>query len=82
MVYRMEFVIINSIEELDERHATELDHLEIKLKKIQLESENKKKAKNAAKKERESMRKKHENEKAKLLFSEDDQIELEKLNLR
>lgn len=70
-----DFVIINSIEQLDERHATELEHLEAKLKKLQI-------AKKAAKKERESMKKKHEDEKAKLLFSEDDQIELEKLDLR
>ena len=70
-----DFVTINSIEQLDERHATELEHLEAKLKKLQI-------AKKAAKKERESMKKKHEDEKAKLLFSEDDQIELEKLDLR
>ena len=70
-----DFVTINSIEQLDERHATELEHLEDKLKKLQI-------AKKAAKKERESMKKKHEDEKAKLLFSEDDQIELEKLDLR
>jgi len=69
-----DFVIINSIEQLDERHATELEHLEARLKKLQI-------AKKAAKKERESMKKKHEDEKAKLLFSEDDQIELEKLDL-
>ena len=70
-----DFVTINSIEQLDERHATELEHLEAKLKRLQI-------AKKAAKKERESMKKKHEDEKAKLLFSEDDQIELEKLDLR
>ena len=70
-----DFVAINSIEQLDERHATELEHLEAKLKRLQI-------AKKAAKKERESMKKKHEDEKAKLLFSEDDQIELEKLDLR
>ena len=70
-----DFVIINSIEQLDERHATELEYLEAKLKRLQI-------AKKAAKKERESMKKKHEDEKAKLLFSEDDQIELEKLDLR
>merc|ERR1712137_1110215 len=69
-----DFVIINSIEQLDERHATELGHLEARLKKLQI-------AKKAAKKERESMKKKHEDEKAKLLFSEDDQIELEKIDL-
>ena len=74
--FRMtDFVIINSIEQLDERHATETEHLEAKLKKLQV-------SKKAAKKERESMKKKHEDEKAKLLFSEDDQIELEKLDLR
>jgi len=69
-----DFVTINSIEQLDERHASELEHLEVKLKRLQI-------AKKTAKKERESMKKKHEDEKAKLLFSEDDKIELEKLDL-
>ena len=66
---------------LDQRHETEFSVLEEKLEQLRLSADNKKKAKNTAKKERESLRKKHEEEKAKLLFSENDEIQLEKLNL-
>ena len=79
----MAVVLIKSIEELDARHESENKFLEQKIKHLQASvlPENKKKIKNQVKKERESLKKKHEDERAKLLFSDDDQIELEKLDL-
>ena len=81
--FRMTVVLIKSIEELDARHESENKFLEQKIKHLQASvlPENKKKIKNQVKKERESLKKKHEDERAKLLFSDDDQIELEKLDL-
>ena len=81
--FRMAVVLIKSIEELDARHESENKFLEQKIKHLQASvlPENKKKIKNQVKKERESLKKKHEDERAKLLFSDDDQIELEKLDL-
>ena len=68
----MTTIVIKSIEELDERHEREFKHLESNLTGA---------SKKSAKKQRETMRKRHEEEKAKLLFSESDEIELDKLTL-
>ena len=68
----MSQITIKSIEELDARHEAELKHLEKTLNGV---------SKKSAKKQRETMRKRHEEEKAKLLFSETDEIELEELKI-
>ena len=75
-------IVIKSIEELDERHELELTHLEAELaREIEHTTGNKKSAKARAKKKKDAMKKRHEEEKAKFLFSEEDEITLEVLNL-
>lgn len=55
--------------------------MESQLSKVIESATNKKSAKTKAKKQREALKKKQDDEKAKLLFSEDDKIVLEVLNL-
>ena len=75
-------IVIKSIEELDERHELEFIHLEAELaREIENTTGNKKSAKARAKKKKDAMKKRHEEEKAKFLFSEEDEITLEVLNL-
>jgi len=87
-------VILKSIEELDSRHAEEKKHYEnifqvSKLfnlgqqvfKKRIAEAVNKKRIKKEVKKERDELDDRHEKEKSKLLFSENDEIILDKLSL-
>merc|ERR1739838_868530 len=79
---KMTEIIIKSIEELDERHELEFSHLENELaQEIENTTGNKKSAKARAKKKKDAMRKRQEDEKAKFLFSEEDEITLEVLNL-
>jgi len=74
-------VIITSLEELDERHKKELDFHEAEFQATIQSAVNKKRAKKDVKKLRDEIVDRHEAEKSKFLFSEDDQIILSKLNL-
>ena len=74
-------VIISSIEDLDNRHKLELDFYEAGFQTAIQDAVNKKRAKKDVKKQRDAITDRHETEKGKFLFSEDDQIILEKLNL-
>jgi len=68
-------------EELDSRHAEEKKHYENIFQKRIAEAVNKKRIKKEVKKERDELDDRHEKEKSKLLFSENDEIILDKLNL-
>jgi len=74
-------VTITSLEELDERHKKELDFREAEFQATIQSAVNKKRAKKDVKKLRDEIVDRHEVEKSKFLFSDDDQIILSKLNL-
>ena len=77
----MNEVVITSIEDLDERHLVELSFYEKQFQAEIIAATNKKRAKKDVKKRRDEIIDRQEAEKSKLLFSEDDQITLEKLCL-
>jgi len=77
----MNEIVITSIEDLDERHLVELAFHEKQFQAEILAATNKKRAKKDVKKRRDEIIDRQEAEKSKLLFSEDDQITLEKLCL-
>lgn len=77
----MNEIVITSIEDLDERHLVELAFYEKQFQAEILAATNKKRAKKDVKKRRDEIIDRQEAEKSKLLFSEDDQITLEKLCL-
>ncbi|CAG5085103.1 Oidioi.mRNA.OKI2018_I69.PAR.g10809.t1.cds [Oikopleura dioica] len=78
-------IVIKSIslllEELDDRHAKETKYYEDIFQKRISEAVNKKRIKKEVKKERDDLDDRHEKEKSRLLFSENDEIILAKLSL-
>ena len=74
-------IVISSIDDLDERHASELAFYERQFQAEIASATNKKRTKKDVKKRRDEILDRQEAERSKLLFSEDDQITLEKLCL-